>query len=576
LRKQWNKDALRSTKDEAAVREHINKANAALQEAGFGGARNEVQAQFAGPWVEAMKLDNTKDRRDTMRDVADRYLRHRQKNAGLKLGGRSVASIRNALRQDNLMVLAYGLVTNDVIEGAKTAQELNDAIEAKYHAAYGPLKTVVLPHLSRVHDLIRLTGSPVFKDSDGRAEPETTTTTTKETTMTNATAIDPEKFFNIDPALAPMVNSMLSNIGLPPFEEVGKVIKDLQSQAARGASGLTINMGEGMKAKGSSDGSIPSGKPVSKKAKDILGLSGPKAVPFDFDVPCWEWDAPHPYVPAIDEAYQFQPTQVMTILMAIVTNQRTWLYGDTGCGKTTLVEQIAARMNYPVVRVNLDSEITRMDLIGAKDIVVDDKTGHTITTFTEGVLPWAMQQPCIFLADELDFIRADVAYVFQRALEGNGLTLTEDSGRVIHPHSGFRIIATGNTQGNGDETGRYQGAKPQSAAFLDRFTVWMQCDYMKPEAVEAMLTKKFPKLGGAATILAKYAREHWVAFGNAEILTPLSPRGLISCATTYTVYRAVMDDEKALKQAMKVTFSDRASREDAQTITGLLERVMKS
>ena len=139
-------------------------------------------------------------------------------------------------------------------------------------------------------------------------------------------------------------------------------------------------------------------------------------------------------------------------------------------------------------RINFDSEISRFDLIG-RDILISED-GKTVSKFVDGLLPQFMSTPTIACFDEIDFVRPDVAYVMQSALEGNGLVITEDGGRIVRPHSHFRMFATGNTQGQGDEKGMYQGARPQSLALLDRFTVWAKIDYLDAKQRRNLVIKK--------------------------------------------------------------------------------------
>lgn len=573
----------------------------------------------------AAGLAGTKDRRDALRAQATVALSD-EPSFGWKVGAShfkqgtlSSASkapgIRNLATQDQLHLLAMGVTDPSLMEAwANDGSEKFRSFLEPFSPMIDELRDDVLPEIRR--QIVRLMVSAGITQAElaspGRTArasfemtedgevvgfnlsttgsatagaasttTETTTASTKEAAMTESfvsipsveAAIAGDKF-NLDATYAGMIDGSLKHLGLPTIGEIGAAFRELKSKGASIKSeGVKIEIGAAMAYTPSSAGVIPAGTCKSVKASVAFGLSGAAATAFDMDVPFYEWDHAHPHVPAVDPGYQFQPAQLLAALVAIITNQRAWFYGDTGCGKTTLIEQVAARLNYPVIRVNFDSEITRMDLIGAKDIIVSG--GHPVTTFTEGVLPSAMQMPCIFLADELDFIRADVAYVFQRALEGNGLTLPEDGGRVVNPHPGFRIFATANTQGQGDDSGRYQGAKPQSAAFLDRFTMWIQCNYMTDKQVAEMLTKKHPALPASIKdSLVKYAREHWTAFTNGQLLTALSPRGLLSCAMTYTVLSATIDPKKAFAQAMERTFVDRAGREDAQTIKGLLSRII--
>jgi hypothetical protein len=171
---------------------------------------------------------------------------------------------------------------------------------------------------------------------------------------------------------------------------------------------------------------LPKGDTVMKKASEVLGLKGAGAAPFDFDVPTFEWEFEHPDVPEIDEAYQFSPAQTLAVFVALLTNQRAWLFGDTGCGKTTLVEQVAARMKWPLHRFNFDSQITRIDLVGKTDLIVDPSTEKSITKFVEGTLPKYLAQPYILLFDEIDCTKADGGL---RDAAGRGREWPEHHGR---------------------------------------------------------------------------------------------------------------------------------------------------
>lgn len=319
------------------------------------------------------------------------------------------------------------------------------------------------------------------------------------------------------------------------------------------------------------DGTIPSGKVEMVEASTVF-----PGIKSKMKVPVWNWDGVHPLVPAKNTDYIFREDILMRALYALVTNQRMYLQGHTGSGKTTLLEQIAAHLNYPFVRINFDSEITRMDLIGRDTLVQED--GTTTSKFVEGLLPQMMQQPCIGCFDEIDFCRPDVAYVMQSALENNSLRLTEDAGREIKPHPMFRMFATGNTVGQGDEHGMYQGARPQSLAFLDRFTVWAKVEYLSAKERLALIKANAPSLvDNVAETINKYTTEHLEGFTTGKILQPISPRGMIAVAkaTAHLVNANPGNDMHGLREAMYMTILDRASTSDYATLKGIVDRVTK-
>lgn len=314
-------------------------------------------------------------------------------------------------------------------------------------------------------------------------------------------------------------------------------------------------------------GVIPSGKVVMKKVSDLF----PGITTADFAIPSWEWDGVHPEVPSKDPFYIFREELLLRALFAIQTNQRMYLQGHTGSGKTTLIEQIAAHLNWPFKRINFDSEITRMDLIGRDTL----KEGASV--FVDGMLPQMMQGPYIGVFDEIDFCRPDVAYVMQSVLEGNSFRITEDGGREVKPNPMFRMFATGNTVGQGDEHGMYQGARPQSLAFLDRFTIWGKVEYLKDAERKQLIQRHFPMLTEeAVTTINKYATEHLAAFENAKILQPISPRGILAVARATVHFQTIYGDyNKAIKAALTMSILDRCTASDHATIVGVIDRVVK-
>jgi cobaltochelatase CobS len=344
-----------------------------------------------------------------------------------------------------------------------------------------------------------------------------------------------------------------------------KETKELANAISRMTKELASKPFEDAKVVG--DGTIPNGKIVMKNVGDVF----PDLTKVEMQVPVWEWDGVHPDVPAIDPHYIFREELLVKALYAIISNQRMYLQGHTGAGKTTLIEQIAAHLNWPFTRINFDSEITRMDLIG-RDTLQDGKS-----VFVDGMLPRAMSGPYICVFDELDFCRPDVSYVMQAALEGNGLNITEDGGRVVYPHEQFRMFGTGNTVGQGDEHGMYQGARPQSLAFLDRFTIWAKVDYLSDEERKNLVKRHFPMLAEEEiNVIGKYTTEHLDAFEKAKVLQPISPRGMLAIARSVMFFNSIYPkDKKNMHRALTQTIVDRATEADAAVLKGLVDRVSK-
>jgi cobaltochelatase CobS len=326
----------------------------------------------------------------------------------------------------------------------------------------------------------------------------------------------------------------------------------------------------------SASGAYPSGKVVWRNANEVFPApTGKKQKLLDFDVPTFEWDGPHPLVPIKDENYKFKPGKLASLLWAIARNKKVWMHGHTGTGKSTLVEQVCARLSYPMVRINFDSEITRMDLLGRD--VLKNESGVTKSEFVEGIVVQAMQQPCLLLCDEIDFIRPDVAYVFQRMLEDKGLLLAEDGGRLIVPNPMFRVVATANTQGQGDEFGAYQGARPQSQALLDRFTTWIEVEYLKKEEEAKLLQELVPALSAdMAEQITNFATEVRQGFIQGDTCQTVSPRGLAALAEAVVHFLPLTPKPKdAVEFALDMTILSKATKQDRARINEYVNRTFK-
>jgi cobaltochelatase CobS len=326
----------------------------------------------------------------------------------------------------------------------------------------------------------------------------------------------------------------------------------------------------------------PQGEIDWQDAFDVFSVPKNHKAKFNFKVPVWNWfkleadgtktPKTHPLVPEKQGDYVFDPDLLPTLLWCLNTNKKGWISGHTGTGKSSLVEEVCAFLNYPLIRINFDSEITRMDMIG-RDILTQEN-GTTISRFEDGILPQALAQPCVLLCDEIDFIRPDIAYVMQRALEDKGLLITEDGGRLITPHPFNRIIATANTQGQGDEFG-YQGARTQSMAFLDRFTVWLDVEYL-PRAQEKKLVKaRVPDIEDKyLEQILDYVQEHRKAFVDGDIGQPISPRGVLAlCEAVKTFTSLYSDQGKGLEVAIKSTILNKANPQDRNVLKGVVDRM---
>ena len=292
-------------------------------------------------------------------------------------------------------------------------------------------------------------------------------------------------------------------------------------------------------------------------------------------VPVFNWKEANPDIPKIDPSYVFEGESLGKVLLALLNNERCWISGETGTGKSTLIEQIAARLNYPVFKINFDSEITRSDLIGRD--VLKSKDGNTVSEFVEGVLPRAISGPNIILFDEIDFIRPDVVYVLQSFLDGSNLRINEDGGRIVETHNHCRVFATANTTGQGDLTARYIGARAQSCALRDRFGIWIHKSYLPANQEINLLKDRGVGFLSKNTeeSMKKYIMEHRRGFSKSDVSIPLSPRSIKSAGFIYENLKNKSDDITAIKKALEMTVIDQCNPQDKRTLNGLVQRVFE-
>ena len=354
------------------------------------------------------------------------------------------------------------------------------------------------------------------------------------------------------------------------FDQSDKAGKALAKKASKKTAnvGLTIGTVETVKEAG-----VPNlvKVDVSKVADIFPGCKRAKG--FDFDIPHFEWDGPHPDVPEIDPDFVWDKDALRRILYGLLMNKPVYLHGHTGTGKTTHIEQVSAVLRWPLHRLNLHSEISEMDLLG-RDRLKND-SGTTISEYEEGILPQVMAKPCILLLDEVDFIRSGVAYILQRPLEGKGLILTVDAARFIKPHPLFRFVGAGNTQMKGDEYGMYREAKIQSSAFINRWQVWAEITYMaKPQRRKLLKAKVDGLSDDLADKIVQYSGEHLRAFTSAEIIQPLSPRDYIEAGAQMVAYMGMgLSLDEAVKEALTGTILDAAVPQDRQVLRGIVKNV---
>lgn len=307
-----------------------------------------------------------------------------------------------------------------------------------------------------------------------------------------------------------------------------------------------------------------SGAPDSDiSARDALGI--------DSDIRVPSYANRTEYVPDIDDAYRFDRDVSLSILAGFAQNRRVLVQGFHGTGKSTHIEQVASRLNWPCVRVNLDGHISRLDLVGRDAIVIKD--GQQVTEFQEGILPWALQRPVALIFDEFDAGRPDVMFVIQRILEKDGKFTLLDQNRVITPHPGFRLFATANTIGLGNLNGMYHGTQTLNQAQIDRWNIVARLDYLAADAEAEIVHARVPEMrtraNGEKLVQSMVAMADMTraAFSAGDISTVMSPRTVITWAENLGIF----DD---MAKAFRLSYLNKCDDAEHSIIAEFYQRCM--
>ena len=306
---------------------------------------------------------------------------------------------------------------------------------------------------------------------------------------------------------------------------------------------------------------IPALPDTTVSVREVFGIDS------DIRVPAYsKGDA---YVPDLDPDYLFDRETTLAILAGFAHNRRVMISGYHGTGKSSHIEQVAARLNWPCVRINLDSHVSRIDLIGKDAIVVKD--GLQVTEFKDGILPWAYQHNVALVFDEYDAGRPDVMFVIQRVLESAGRLTLLDQSRVIRPHPAFRLFATANTVGLGDTTGLYHGTQQINQAQMDRWSIVTTLNYLPHDnEVEIVLAKaKHYRTAEGRDIVNKMVRVADLtrnAFMNGDISTVMSPRTVITWAENAEIFGGDVGF------AFRLTFINKCDELERQTVAEFYQR----
>src|SRR4029453_3275218 len=297
------------------------------------------------------------------------------------------------------------------------------------------------------------------------------------------------------------------------------------------------------------------------KVREAFGMDS------DMEVPAFsEGDE---RVPDLDPAYVFDPDTTMAICAGFSKNRRVMVQGYHGTGKSTHIEQVAARLNWPLIRINLDAHISRIDLVGRDAIVLRD--GQQVTEFREGLLPWALQHPVALVFDGYDAGRPDVMFVIQRVLEAEGKLTLLDQNRVIRPNPWFRLFATTNTVGLGDTTGLYHGTQALNQAQMDRWNLVAVLNYLPAETEAQIVLAKsgeYDRDGGKEEVakMVQVANLSRQGFINGDISTVMSPRTVISWAQNAHIFGDV-------GYAFRVSFLNKCDEAERPLIAEYYQRV---
>ena len=307
----------------------------------------------------------------------------------------------------------------------------------------------------------------------------------------------------------------------------------------------------------------PSAKTVLTAPDTTVDVRETFGIDIDWQVPAFS--KPDERTPDRDDSYVFEPDTTMAILAGFAHDRRVMVQGYHGTGKSTHIEQVAARLNWPCIRINLDAHISRIDLIGRDAIVLRD--GLQVTEFREGLLPWALQHPVALVFDEYDAGRPDVMFVIQRVLEQQGKLTLLDQNRVIRPDPNFRLFATSNTVGLGDTSGLYHGTQAINQGQMDRWNIVVGLNYLPVETEQAIVAAKNPDLDPKMLAdMIKVADLSRQGFINGDISTVMSPRTVITWAQNYAIFKDV-------GFAFRLSFLNKCDEEERMLVAEYYQRV---
>ncbi|MFT5112337.1 MAG: cobaltochelatase CobS [Parasphingorhabdus sp.] len=291
--------------------------------------------------------------------------------------------------------------------------------------------------------------------------------------------------------------------------------------------------------------------------KDTFGIDSPLMMP--------AFSEADEHVPEVDQAYRFNPDVTLAILAGFSNNRRVMVQGLHGTGKSTHIEQVAARLNWPCVRINLDGHISRLDLVGRDAIVLRDN--KQVTEFQEGIVPWAIRRPVAMVFDEYDAGRPDVMFVIQRLLERDGKFTLLDQNKVIQPNPSFRLFATSNTVGLGNLSGLYHGTRMLNHAQIDRWNIVASLSYLDPAEEAAIVRARVPSLNNNPVVESMVALANMTrkGFESGDMSTLMSPRTVITWAENMEIF-------SDMARAFRLSFMNKCDEAELPTVAEYYQR----
>lgn len=356
--------------------------------------------------------------------------------------------------------------------------------------------------------------------------------------------------------------------------EGNKTIRDLQRDIRKAAPSKRYAVSG---VAGAEDTDEPQCAIVMQRAADVFGRAsfGSTLQVLDFEVSTFDWGGePHPDVPAVDQSFVFRSDILADVLDCMANNEISWIFGESGCGKSEFVMQIGANIGMPVVRLNMDGHLTRADLVGTNRLV-PGPNGQPIMTFIEGLVPRALRRPCLLLIDEIDAADPEIMPILQPVFEGRGIRILEDGGRYVAPHPECRIVVTANTIGLGSENQMYLNVHEQSAATRDRIARFIEMPYLPADKELQVVMQRIPNASEEfATRIIELANKAREGYRVNEVHQLISTRSVQRAVSRHAKFMALMPNEAdVVNSTLEVVIYNRCDPTSRSVIKGFADRI---